>query len=213
MSMRNPNPVIAAFTTDQASRLTGVTPRQLRNWADDGFFVPSIDLTDTIRDGTKLYSFRDIVCLRVLNSLRNEAKISLQHLRGVKENLSHMGEDVWAKTTLYILGRRVVFENPKTGGKEDGENGQGVLQIPLQVIIGNVSDAVRAMRQRDESSQGRIDSRKFGAKKPVIAGTRVSVRTIQEFHEAGFSIEHIIEQYPSLTSEDIIAAINYRIAA
>ncbi len=207
------NTVIAAFTTDQASRLSCITQRQLRSWAGDGFFVPSIDLSEAIGDDAKLYSFRDIVCLRVLNSLRKDAKISLQHLRGVKKNLSYMGDDVWAKTTLYVLGRRVVFENPNTGGKEDGENGQGVLQIPLRVVVSNVSDAVRAMRQRDESSRGRIDDRKFGAKKPVVAGTRISVRTIQEFHEAGFSIEQIIEQYPSLASEDITAAINYRIAA
>lgn len=208
------NTVVAAFTEEQAHRLTGVSLRQMRYWASDRFFVPSIVLGKKEGEPTvRLYSFRDLVCLKVLSTLRNETRVPLSHLREVKDRLSHLGDDLWAKTTLYVLGKRVVFDNPATGGKEDAGNGQGVLEIPLEVVTGDMRKAVSNMRRRDSDSLGQIDVKRGGAKNPVVAGTRIPVRTIQEFAEAGYSIEAILEQYPSLTESDVAAAINYRPAA
>lgn len=45
--------------------------------------------------------------------------------------------------------------------------------------------------------------------KPVIQGTRISVQTILEFLAAGDSPEDILEEYPSLTREDIQACLDY----
>ncbi|MEB3249802.1 MAG: DUF433 domain-containing protein [Merismopediaceae bacterium] len=45
--------------------------------------------------------------------------------------------------------------------------------------------------------------------RPVIAGTRISVQTIMEFLGAGDSIEEILEEYPTLTPEDIYACIQF----
>jgi uncharacterized protein (DUF433 family) len=44
----------------------------------------------------------------------------------------------------------------------------------------------------------------------VIAGTAIPVRVIQAFHSAGYSIQKIQEQYPSLDPEDIEAAIRFK---
>jgi hypothetical protein len=38
--------VITSFTEAQAARLTGVSLRQLRYWASDGFFAPSLMMSD-----------------------------------------------------------------------------------------------------------------------------------------------------------------------
>jgi uncharacterized protein (DUF433 family) len=209
----NTDNIIAAFTEEQVARLTGISPRQLRYWAGDGFFVPSIELPAADLPPMRLYSFRDLVCLKVINALRNDAKISLSHLRVVKDRLSRLGEDMWAKTTLYVLGRRVVFDNPETGEKEEVASGQLVLQIPLVVVSGNMHEAVRAMRQRDSSEHGRIDTKRTGAKTPVIAGTRIPVRTIQDFGEAGYTVEQILQQYPTLIEADVRAALDYKDAA
>jgi uncharacterized protein (DUF433 family) len=211
MALKTPRAVIAAFSEEQVGRLTGISQRQLRYWALDNFFVPS--LLSTKNDDLpplKMYSFRDLVCLKVINALRNDAKIPLKDLRGVKQRLSHLGEDMWAKTTLYILGKRVVFDNPETGEKEEALSGQGVLQIPLQVVTGNMEEAVRVMRQRNESSIGKIEKKQGAGGNPVIAGTRIKVNSIKAFSEAGYSIAAIKEQYPSLTEDDIQAAINYK---
>jgi uncharacterized protein (DUF433 family) len=45
--------------------------------------------------------------------------------------------------------------------------------------------------------------------KPVICGTRISVQTVLEFLAAGNSIEEVLEEYPSLTREDVQASIGY----
>jgi uncharacterized protein (DUF433 family) len=45
--------------------------------------------------------------------------------------------------------------------------------------------------------------------RPVIAGTRITVQTILEFLGAGDSIENVLVEYPTLTREDILAAIRY----
>jgi len=45
--------------------------------------------------------------------------------------------------------------------------------------------------------------------RPVIAGTRITVQTILEFLGAGDSIEEVLEEYPTLTAEDIYACIQY----
>lgn len=43
--------------------------------------------------------------------------------------------------------------------------------------------------------------------KPIIRGKRITVQTILEFLSAGDSEKEILEQYPSLTPEDIQACL------
>ena len=45
--------------------------------------------------------------------------------------------------------------------------------------------------------------------KPVIAGTRITVELILEKLAAGETIEQILESYPRLTRESILAALAY----
>lgn len=209
----SPTSVIAAFTEEQAQRLSGVSLRQMRYWAAEGFFVPSIVLGQ--EDGepsVRLYSFRDLVSLKVLSALRNETRVPLSHLKQVKERLSHLGDDMWAKTTLYVLGKEVVFNDPTTGERQN-VNGQRVLEIPLKVVTGDLKRAVEDMRKRDSATLGQIDVKRGGAKNPMVAGTRIPVRTIQEFAEAGYTAAQILKQFPSLTESDVAAAISYRPAA
>lgn len=45
--------------------------------------------------------------------------------------------------------------------------------------------------------------------KPCIKGTRIWVSLILDFLASGMSIKEILDEYPSLTEEDIRAAIAY----
>lgn len=210
---KDTNTVVAAFTEEQANRLTGVSLYQMRSWASDGFFAPSIVFgSEAGEPSVRLYSFRDLVCLKVLGQLRNTAKVPLSDLRSVKQRLSHLGPDLWAKTVLYVLGKKVVFEDPRTGKRENA-NGQRVLEIPLLVVTGDMKRAVEDLRKRGDDSVGQIDTKSRGARNPVVAGTRIPVKTIQEFADAGYSADQIISQFPSLTKSDVEAAIKYRPAA
>jgi uncharacterized protein (DUF433 family) len=207
------NVVVAGFTEDQAHRLTQVSLRQLRYWARDGFFVPSLSAPDATPPGLRLYSFRDLTCLKVISHLRNESKASLQHLREVKAKLEHLGEDMWSKTTLYVLNRRVLIRNPETGSPEDAVTGQGVLSIPLAAVSNDMREAIHAMRSRPADSYGKIDTKTRGARNPIVAGTRIPIRSIKDLADDGLTPDEIVNQYPSLTRTDVEAALAYRLAA
>lgn len=45
--------------------------------------------------------------------------------------------------------------------------------------------------------------------RPVIRGTRIAVQTVLEFLGAGDSIEEVLEEYPSLSREDVLACLQY----
>jgi uncharacterized protein (DUF433 family) len=45
--------------------------------------------------------------------------------------------------------------------------------------------------------------------KPIIKGTRISVEFILELLSSGMTVEEIIQEYPHLKKEDILAALHY----
>jgi uncharacterized protein (DUF433 family) len=47
------------------------------------------------------------------------------------------------------------------------------------------------------------------AGKPIIAGTRISVQLVLEKIRDGWTIEDLLDDYPHLTREQIIAALEY----
>lgn len=48
--------------------------------------------------------------------------------------------------------------------------------------------------------------------KPVIKNTRITVELILRKIGGGFSFEEIIEMYPHITREDILACVNYTVS-
>ncbi len=68
------------FTAQQASRLTGCTAHQLRYWDRVGLVEPSIQGTGGRPGKRRLYSFRDLVALRVVKSLLDNG-MSVQRVR------------------------------------------------------------------------------------------------------------------------------------
>jgi uncharacterized protein (DUF433 family) len=200
--------IIAAFTIDQAASLTGVTRRQLGAWDAEGFFSPTIVYGEG-RAFARLYSFRDLLSLKVLNQLRNETRVSMDHLREVKNDLSHLGEEMWLKSTLYLLGRRVVIQRDDDTRHEAG-TGQEVLQIPLKVIVGGMRERIRDLNKRTGAEIGQVERRRGVVhNQAVIAGTRIPVSAIKAYSEAGYTTEQIIEEYPTLSAEDVEAAIKF----
>lgn len=45
--------------------------------------------------------------------------------------------------------------------------------------------------------------------RPVVRGTRITVQTILEFLWARDSIEDVLEEYPALARDDVLACIRY----
>ncbi len=69
-----------SFTAQQASALTRCTPHQLRYWDKVDLVVPSIQSSDGRPGRRRLYSFRDLVALRVVKSLLDNG-MSVQRVR------------------------------------------------------------------------------------------------------------------------------------
>ena len=206
--------IVGVFTEAEAVRLTGVSLRQLRYWDRTKFFVPSLASDDRTKPFSRLYSFRDLVSLRVIDRLRNEAKVSFPHLREVKSLLGALSENVWSATTLNVHDRRVAFVNPSSRILEEVVSGQALLAIAVGPVQEEMAAAVRHLRRRDEGDVGRITRRRgIVGNQPVVAGTRITVRSIQAFAAAGFGVPEIKRHYPALAEADIEAAIAYQDAA
>jgi uncharacterized protein (DUF433 family) len=45
--------------------------------------------------------------------------------------------------------------------------------------------------------------------RPAVRGTRITVQTVLEFLGAGDSMEDVLEEYPSLSREDILACLRF----
>jgi len=71
---------VDGYTAQQATRLTGCTPHQLRYWDKVALVQPSIQQTGGRPGRRRLYSFRDLVALRVVRSLLDNG-MSIQRVR------------------------------------------------------------------------------------------------------------------------------------
>lgn len=45
--------------------------------------------------------------------------------------------------------------------------------------------------------------------RPVVKGTRISAQTVMEFLAAGDSVDDVLQEYPSLTREDVLACMEW----
>lgn len=78
------------FTAQQASKLTGCTHHQLRYWDRVSLVEPSIQGTGGRPGIRRMYSFRDLVALRVVKSLLDNG-MSLQRVRRAWDYLRRNG--------------------------------------------------------------------------------------------------------------------------
>jgi uncharacterized protein (DUF433 family) len=198
-----------AFSREQARKLTELTETQLRYWDKTGFFSPQY--VDKERHGaySRIYSYRDVVGLRALAEMRKD--VSLQELRKVGEWLSRHYEEPWSSLTFYIAGRRVFFDEPESGELVAGRPaGQVSMRVEMSRVAQRVDEAVVELRRRRSDQIGQLEQNRFIVHNaPVLSGTRIPTAAVWDFHEAGYDTAAILREYPTLTPEDIDAAIEY----
>jgi DNA-binding transcriptional MerR regulator len=112
-----------AFTSKQACYLSGCTSHQLRYWDKVGLVSPSIQSSHGKPGVPKLYSFRDIVSLKVIKTLLDNG-MSIQRVRRAWRYLTRNGDlqDELSKTklisdgeTIYTIEDNEVFDALKLG--------------------------------------------------------------------------------------------------
>jgi DNA-binding transcriptional MerR regulator len=199
--------VLGAFSEEHAAELTGVSLKQLRHWERIGLLVPSFSDDRHVPYG-RIYSFRDLVSLRVLEQLRNKAGCSIAHLLDVAKELRAISDDPWASTTLYVANKRVVVALPGTKVRVEVVGGQTILDIPIRTVITGLRSRVAEMNERKPEQLGQVIEAKFVAQgQPVFKGTRIPVADVLSFADAGYDAAAIIKQYPGLAVADVEAAI------
>jgi DNA-binding transcriptional MerR regulator len=112
-----------------ACHAAGITYRQLDYWARTGLVVPGV--RDASGSGTqRLYSFRDLVVLKVVKRLL-DAGVSLQNIRKAIEALRSRGVEDLAGITLISDGTTVYECRSPEEVVDLLQGGQGVFGIAI----------------------------------------------------------------------------------
>ena len=123
-----------------ACHAAGISYRQLDYWARTGLVVPSV--RDASGSGTqRLYSFRDIVVLKVVKRLL-DAGVSLQNIRKAIEALRSRGVADLAAITLISDGTTVYECRSPEEVVDLLQGGQGVFGIAVSGAMREISGTI-----------------------------------------------------------------------
>ena len=141
------------FTAHQASRFTGCTARQLRYWDQIGLVRPSVQQTGGRPGVPRLYSFRDLVALKVVKSLL-DGGMSLQRVRRAWEYLNKKAglDDHLSEVKLVTDGKSIFKVVRREGEVLDAlRQGQMAFFVAIDECARVVSDEVADFRRdRDQ---------------------------------------------------------------
>ena len=115
-----------------ACSAAGITYRQLDYWARTGLIEPSVRAAHG-SGSQRLYSFRDILVLKVVKRLLDTG-ISLQQIRAAVQHLRDRGTDDLAQVTLMSDGVSVYECTSSAEVVDLLQGGQGVFGIALGKI-------------------------------------------------------------------------------
>jgi DNA-binding transcriptional MerR regulator len=127
------------YRVPEVCRIVGITYRQLDYWARTELVTPSI--RDATGSGSqRLYSFEDLVTLRVIKNLL-ETGVSLQRVRKAVEHLRTMRRPV-AAVTLVSDGYGVYEADSPEAVVDLLRQGQGVFAIAVDRVWEDIENAL-----------------------------------------------------------------------
>jgi DNA-binding transcriptional MerR regulator len=123
-----------------ACAATGITYRQLDYWARTGLVEPSV--RSACGSGTqRLYSFRDVVVLKIVKRLLDTG-VSLQNIRTAVRHLRSSGPAELARMTLMSDGATVYECSSPDEVVDLLQGGQGIFGIAVGVVWRDVEAAL-----------------------------------------------------------------------
>ena len=163
------------FTSHQASRLTGCTPRQLRYWDQIGLVRPSVQSTGGRSGVPRMYSFRDLVALKVVRSLL-DGGMSLQRIRRSWEFLNRKAklDEHLSEVKLVTDGVSIFRVARKKGEILDAlRQGQMAFFVAIDEIARTVDTEVSQFREdRDRFIRALSSAHRTVAAGPPPSGGR-----------------------------------------
>lgn len=152
------------FRGPTACSAAGITYRQLDYWARTKLVEPTV--RSATGSGTqRLYSFRDILLLKIIKRLLN-AGVSLQQIRTAVQHLRERGTDDLTRVTLMSDGASVYECRSADEVIDILQGGQGVFGIAIggvwREIEGSLSElpSERAVADGDEHQGDELAARR-----------------------------------------------------
>jgi DNA-binding transcriptional MerR regulator len=152
----SPLPEDVGYRGPTACAAAGITYRQLDYWARTGLVDPTVRAA-TGSGTQRLYSFKDILLLKVIKSLL-DAGVSLTQIRGAVRHLRERGTDDLTRVTLMSDGASVYECTSSDEVIDLLQGGQGVFGIAIggvwRDIEGSLSElpSERAHRLEDDDA-------------------------------------------------------------
>lgn len=141
------------FTSFSAGRLTGCTGNQLRYWDKIGLIKPSVQATRGRPGVRRMYSFRDLIALKVVKSLL-DGGMSLQRVRRALEYLRENAglEEHLSQLRLVTDGRTIFHVGQEDGAILDAlRQGQLAFVLAIDRLVEEVDAGVTEfVKDRDQ---------------------------------------------------------------
>jgi uncharacterized protein (DUF433 family) len=143
--------------------------------------------------------------LLIAAALRQKG-VSLQHIRVIVEHLRSRGyPEPLTQVPFAVVGDRVYFQHEDGTWEGDLRPDQAIIHEVLELVP--LRARIREAEQRERETVGHVEKRRGAmGSKPVIAGTRVPVATVQRFLSSGRTVDDVLRAYPQLERADIEAA-------
>ena len=134
---------LVGYRGPTACAAAGITYRQLDYWARTGLVAPSVR-TATGSGTQRLYSFRDILVLKVVKRLLDTG-VSLQNIRTAVWHLRSVGQSELARMTLMSDGATVYECTSPDEVVDLLQGGQGIFGIAVGVVWRDVEASLSQM--------------------------------------------------------------------
>jgi uncharacterized protein (DUF433 family) len=201
---------LVAFTTRLVADLTGLSVSQLQRWDRNGFFQPWRADPNRRRPHNRIYSLPDVVALRAIAELR-KAGASFAEVRRVRNMLVPDESGDWPVRSFHVVGSHIfVSRDEALSAQGEGSRQGELVTVDLDEVTAIVEQGVRKLAERRPEEIGQVTrNRWIMSGVPIIAGTRIPTETVAWFHDNGYALDWILENFPRLTPEDVQAAIAF----
>jgi DNA-binding transcriptional MerR regulator len=137
------------YRVPEVTKAVGISYRQLDYWARTGLVTPSI--REAGGSGTqRLYSFRDMLVLRIIKKLL-DAGVGLQQIRKAVEYLKEMKQPLHS-VTLMSDGNRIYAPDSPESVVDLLAKGQGVFAIAVDKVVSDLEGTLAKTQRRPRAA-------------------------------------------------------------
>jgi DNA-binding transcriptional MerR regulator len=165
----SPLPQDVGYRGPTACKAAGITYRQLDYWARTGLVEPTV--RGATGSGTqRLYSFRDILLLKVIKRLL-DAGISLQQIRTAVQHLRVRGTDDLTQVTLMSDGASVYYCTSNDEVIDLLQGGQGVFGIAIGGVWREIEGSLSELpSEKADSEEAEADDELSSRRAARVSG-------------------------------------------